>query len=205
MERFFYWVIACKLAVFLFSLKNIIMNIVLISGSPRQQSVTQRVAIHLLNRLKNETDHNITYIDMREHWLPPIQQVYKNAGMVPEEQKPIAGAVFNADAFILVSPEYNGGYSATMKNFLDHFPKHSRKAFGIATASDGAMGGMRAAQQLLQLVPALFGIASPRMLVTPLVDKKFNADGSLADPAFEKSISVFLEEFLWLAAALTKN
>ena len=110
--------------------------------------------------------------------------------------------MFSADAFILVTPEYNGGYSPALQNMMDHFPKQSHKAFGIVTASPGAMGGMRASQQLLLLVPALFGVVSPYMLITPQVDKKFDAEGNLTDPGFEQSIETFTNEFLWLAQTL---
>ncbi|MEI2757688.1 MAG: hypothetical protein V9F46_14685 [Chitinophagaceae bacterium] len=86
-----------------------------------------------------------------------------------------------------------------MKNLLDHFPKQYHKPFGIVTASPGAMGGMRAAQQMLLLRPALFGIASPYMLVVPGVDKKFSETGDLLDEKFEHTIHNFITEFLWLA------
>ena len=45
---------------------------------------------------------------------------------------------------LLVTPEYNGSYTPALKNLFDHFPKQSRKPFGIVTASPGALGGMRA-------------------------------------------------------------
>ncbi len=86
-----------------------------------------------------------------------------------------------------------------MKNLLDHFPKQHHKPFGIVTASPGALGGIRASQQLLQLIPALFGIASPYLLIVPTVDKKFDEAGNLVDPVFEKNIHNFISEFLWLS------
>jgi NAD(P)H-dependent FMN reductase len=86
-----------------------------------------------------------------------------------------------------------------MKNMLDHFPKQHHKVFGIVTASPGAMGGMRASQQMLLLVPALFGIASPYMLIVPQVDKKFDEEGNLRDETFYKSVHNFISEFSWLA------
>lgn len=89
-----------------------------------------------------------------------------------------------------------------MKNLFDHFPKQRGKAFGICTGSDGMMGGMRSAQQLLQLVPALFGIASPTLLIVPTMDKKFDEAGKLTDASFSKKVHDFLTDFLWLADAL---
>jgi NAD(P)H-dependent FMN reductase len=113
--------------------------------------------------------------------------------------------MFEADAFILVTPEYNGSYSPAMKNMLDHFPKQHHKTFGLVTASPGAMGGMRAAMQLQQLVFALFGIGSPYMLVVPGVDKKFDVEGNLLDESFQKSVDLFVKEFLWLSEKVVKK
>jgi NAD(P)H-dependent FMN reductase len=107
--------------------------------------------------------------------------------------------MFEADAFILVTPEYNGSYTPALKNLFDHFPKQSHKAFGVVTASPGILGGVRASQQVQLLINALFGIGSPHMLITPQVEKKFDASGNLIDPAFQKNIDVFVSEFLWLA------
>jgi NAD(P)H-dependent FMN reductase len=107
--------------------------------------------------------------------------------------------MFAADAFIIVTPEYNGSYSPAMQNMFDHFPKQQRKPFGLVTASPGAMGGMRAAMQLQQFTMALFGIPSPYMLLTPQVDKKFDTEGNLLDASFQKSVDTFIKEYLWLA------
>jgi NAD(P)H-dependent FMN reductase len=181
------------------------MNIVLVSGSPRTNSITQRVAIYLTNWLKENSDHDIDVINMKDWNVPAIQSVWVSLDKVPVEFKSLAEKIFNADAIILVSPEYNGGYSPAMKNLLDHFPKQHHKPFGIVTASPGAMGGIRAAQQLLLLVPALFGIASPYMLIVPGVDKKFSPDGDLLDESFQNNVNNFIAEFLWLAEKVTEN
>ncbi len=178
------------------------MHIEIISGSPRKDSGSYRVALFLEAYLSANTQHSINIIDVRDWQLPLLQQVFTSVENTPAEYKPLAERMFAADAFILVTPEYNGGYSPALQNLLDHFPKQIHKAFGIVTASPGAMGGMRASQQMLLLVPALFGIVSPFMLIVPQVDKKFDPEGHLTDPAFEKQVQTFVKEFLWLAESL---
>lgn len=178
------------------------MKIAIISGSAREQSVTRRVALHLVNHFRTATEHEVNLIDLREWNVPPVQGVWSTADHAPLEFQPLAKQIFNAEAYILVTPEYNGSYSPALKNLLDHFPKRMHKTFAIVTASPGAMGGMRASQQLLLLVPALFGIASPYLLVVPAVDKKFSPDGDLLDESFQNSIHNFTTEFLWLAEKL---
>ena len=179
------------------------MNIEILSGSPRKDSVTFRVALFLQKYLSEKTQHNTGIIDVREWQIPALLQAgWATPDKAPEELRPMAERMFAADAFILVSPEYNGSYSGALKNLLDYFPKQSRKAFAISTASPGALGGIRAAQQMQLLINALFGIASPYMLVVPTVQNKFSEAGELTDAGFQKSIDVFVTEFLWLAESL---
>lgn len=175
------------------------MRIEIISGSPRKDSVSNRVALFLKKHLSEITTHTVDIIDVRDWNLPLLQQVFTSVEKTPDPYKPLAERMFAADAFILVTPEYNGSYTPALQNLLDHFPKQSHKAFGIVTASPGAMGGMRSSQQLLLLIPALFGIASPYMLIIPTVDKKFDAEGNLTDTGFQKPVNQFVTEFLWLA------
>lgn len=174
------------------------MKIEIISGSPRQESVTIRVARYLQKHLSEITDAEVGIIDLRTYELPFVQRVWTSADAVPAQWKELGERMFSADAFILVTPEYNGSYSPAMKNLLDHFPKQLHKPFGIVTASPGAMGGMRASQQMISLVAALFGIASPHMLIVPAVDKKFDAEANLTDPTFFKAIELFTNEYIWL-------
>ncbi|MEO7923806.1 MAG: NAD(P)H-dependent oxidoreductase [Chitinophagaceae bacterium] len=181
------------------------MKIEIISGSPRVNSVTRRVALHLKNWFAQNTSHEVNIIDMKDWAVPVVQSVWVSPEKVPVEFQPMAERIFNADAYILVTPEYNGGYSPALKNLLDHFPKRHHKPFGIVTASPGAMGGIRASQQLLLLVPALFGLVSPYMLITPAVDKKFSPDGDLLDESFQNSVHNFVTEFLWLAEKLVSE
>ena len=164
--------------------------------------MSNRIALYLKKYLSEKTSHSVDIIDVREWNLPLLQTVFTSVEQTPDVFKPLARRMFGADAFILVTPEFNGSYSPALQNLMDHFPKQPRKAFGIVTASPGAMGGMRSTQQLLLLIPALFGIASPHMLVTPFVDKKFDAEGNLIDQGFEKNIELFTNKFVWLAETL---
>src|SRR5678809_1148053 len=175
------------------------MRIEIISGSPRGNSITNRVALNLKNQIEEKTEHEVNIIDVRENEMPLLQAVFTSVDSTPEPFKEVADRMLNANAFILLTPEYNGSYSAALKNLLDHFPKQHHKVFAIATASTGMLGGIRAALQLQELIYALFGIGSPYMLVTPQVDKKFDEDGNLLDPTFKKSIDIFINEFIWLA------
>ncbi|MFZ1800475.1 MAG: NAD(P)H-dependent oxidoreductase [Chitinophagaceae bacterium] len=179
------------------------MNIEIISGSPRKDSVTYRIALHLLEKIGKYSTHTINIIDVRDWELPLMQQeTIRDIETAPAHLQPLAKRIFEADAFILITPEYNGSYTSALKALFDLFPHQKRKAFGIVTASSGSMGGMRASQQLHLFINALFGIPSPFMLITPFVDKKFGPGGELNDPDFERQVIAFMNEFLWLAEKL---
>lgn len=181
------------------------MRIEIISGSPRQNSITHRVALALEKILKQRTEHEIGIINIKNLELSPVQAIFTSIEDTPEQHKDLARRIFTTNAFILVTPEYNGSYSTAMKNLLDHFPKQYRKVFGIVTASPGSLGGIRAAMQLQQLIYGLFGIGSPHMLIVAGVEKKFSKEGDIIDPSFEKPVDVFITEFLWLAEKLVSN
>ncbi|HVK97202.1 MAG TPA: NAD(P)H-dependent oxidoreductase [Flavisolibacter sp.] len=181
------------------------MQIEIVSGSTRENSITFRVALHLQKQITERTDHHAGIIDVRQNNFPLLETVYTSVDAAPDQHKEVVGRMFAADAFIMVSPEYNGSYTACIKNFFDHFPKQHRKIFGIATASPGSLGGIRAAMQMQQYIYALFGIGSPYMLVTPQVDKKFDEEGNLIDPTFQKTIDLFIKEFIWLAESILQE
>lgn len=179
------------------------MNISIVSGSPRKNSVTFRVALFLKKILEEKTDHSVEIIDVRNYNVPPmLQEVINCVDNAPEELKSLAAKMFATDAFILLTPEFNGSYTPALKNLFDHFPKQVHKTFAIATASPGPMGGMRATQQMQLLINALFGIGSPYMLVVGGVEKKFDAEGTLLDHSFQNMIDTFIHEFLWLAQSV---
>ncbi|MBN8879962.1 MAG: NADPH-dependent oxidoreductase [Chitinophagaceae bacterium] len=178
------------------------MRIEIISGSPRPNSITRRVALHLQHWIDQNTPHEAGLIDMKDWELPVAQTVFVSVEKTPEQFRPLSERIFGADAFILLTPEYNGSYSPAMKNLLDHYPKQHHKPFGIVTASPGSLGGLRASQQLLLLIPALFGLASPYLLIVPFVEQKFLADGTLVDESFANKVHNFMTEFIWLAEKL---
>lgn len=178
------------------------MQIEIIAGSARPDSITRRVALHLLNELSNQFEAKVGLIDIAELQLPPVQSVISTLADAPVGIRATAARMLTANAFVLVSPEYNGSYSPAMKNFLDYFPQQPGRVFGIVTASPGSLGGIRAAMQMQALTFGLMGIGSPQMLVVPEVDQKFDTQGKLVDQRFKPAVDKFIERFLWLSRAI---
>lgn len=182
------------------------MKITIVSGSPRKESVTIRVAKHLFNLFKEKyPQYEFQFISLQEYQIPFVEKVWSTINDVPQEFKPVAEKIYNADAFVLVTPEYNGSMSSALRNLFDHFPKQNKKVFGIVTASDGAMGGIRAAVAMQNQICAWFGIPCPQMLVVGNMDKKFDANGNLLDEKFCNNILNFTTEFIWLAEAVNSK
>src|SRR3954452_9612535 len=99
------------------------MNIEIVSGSPRNSSVTFRLAVFLQKMLGEKTEHTIQIIDVREWNFPLLQeQVYPAVDNTPEKYKALAKTMFAAQPFIIVTPEYNGSYTPAIKNIFEHFP-----------------------------------------------------------------------------------
>lgn len=180
------------------------MNITIVSASNRIENETHKVALGLTKKIKLIDGLDPIMLDLREANLPMFSEIMSK---LPEPDKRINNVyekLNSADAILFVSPEYNGSYSAPLKNMVDFYPRSTfyRKAIGIVTVSSGALGGMRAAMQLQQFILAIGAIASPQMLLVPTVQNKFDSLGELTDESFTKSIDVFLKEFIWLTYAL---
>lgn len=179
------------------------MKITIVAGSPRLESVTVRVAYYLEKFFKEKyPQHEFTLLKLRNHQVPLIQKVWSKPDDVPAEFKELAKTISGSDAFVLLSPEYNGSMSSAIRNLFDHFPKQTKKTFGIVTASEGAMGGIRAAVGMQNQICGWFGIPCPNMLIVPFMDKKFDAEGNLLDEKFSNNIMTFANEFIWLAEAV---
>ena len=179
------------------------MKITIVAGSPRLESVTVRVAYYLEKFFKEKyPQHEFTLLELRKHQIPLIQKVWTKPDDVPAEFKELANTITHSDAFVLLTPEYNGSMSSAIRNLFDHFPKQTKKTFGIVTASEGAMGGIRAAVGMQNQICGWFGIPCPNMLIVPYMDKKFDEAGNLLEEKFSNNIMTFANEFIWLAEAL---
>lgn len=179
------------------------MNILLISASTRPGRTSHRVALHLEKRL-NASNIDVKILDLMEHKLPMFEEVMGKLATPPPALAQVQQLMQWCDAMVWVTPEYNGTYTSALKNLIDYFNKQefTKKVIGISTITTGALGGMRAAVQMQNLACAVFGYPCPYMLPVPLVTQKLDENGDLLDPAFEKNVNTFLNEFVWLATAV---
>jgi len=111
--------------------------------------------------------------------------------------------VDKADALVIVSPEYNHGYSGLLKHVLDSCLKeYIHKAVGIVGVSAGPFGGSRVIQNLLPVMRELGLVTIFWDVNFSSVQDVFSADGALRDSAYIRRIDKFLKELIWMARTL---
>ena len=132
----------------------------------------------------------MTLVDAKECELPLLDRMYKEypKGEAPEVLERLAALYRAADAFVVVSGEYNHGIPPALKNLLDHFlEEYFFRPSAIVCYSAGAFGGVRAAMQLRMTLAELASRASPPCS-RPQGQERLRRGGPAHDPAWEKRV-----------------
>jgi len=136
----------------------------------------------------------------------PITPTAAKGVYANETVKKWAKKIKDGDAFIIVSPEYNHGYPAVLKNALDSiFIEWNKKPVGFV--SYGGVGGSRAVEQLrqvvieLEMIPIRSAIHIPGEVYMSVINEKVPVNPELfksLNPKLEK----LLVQLLWHAKIL---
>ena len=114
-----------------------------------------------------------------------------------------AARIERSDALVIVSPEYNHGYSGMLKHVLDSCLKeYIHKAVGIAGVSAGPFGGTRGIQDLLPVLRELGLVTIFWDVYFANAGKLFDSTGKLLDTSWIPRIDKFLKELIWMARTL---
>jgi NAD(P)H-dependent FMN reductase len=114
-----------------------------------------------------------------------------------------AARMERADALVIVSPEYNHGYSGMLKHVLDScLQEYIHKAVGIAGVSAGRFGGTRGIQDLLPVLRELGLVTIFWDVNFASVRRLFDGDGNLLDASLLPAIDQFFKELIWMARTL---
>lgn len=180
------------------------LNIPVILGTVRSERVGPRVARYLVRKLE-ERGYRPTLIDPIEYPLPLLDKMYKEypPGGAPPVLERLAQVIKPADAYLIVSAEYNHSIPPALSNLLDHFlEEYFFKPSAIASYSPGAFGGVRAAMQLRAMLAEMGMSSIPSLLPFPKVHEALDADGRPSSDRTDKSANRFLAELEWYANAL---
>src|SRR5207244_6390479 len=112
-----------------------------------------------------------------------LDKMYKEfpAGQAPEPLERLAAILKPADAYVIVSAEYNHSIPPALSNLLDHFlEEYFFKPSAIVCYSPGAFGGVRAAMQLRAMLGEMGVSSIPSMLTFPTVLEGLDVAGHAA-------------------------
>jgi NAD(P)H-dependent FMN reductase len=180
-----------------------------IVGSTRQGRFSEKPAQWILQRLESRGGIETRLLDLREFPLPFFDQPVPPAmpGRPPYENEMVkrwTAEIARSDGFIFVTPEYNFGPPAVLKNALDWvYPEWNRKA--VAFVSYGSALGARSVQQLretaieLQLAPVRSSVHIP---VATLWAHFQGGDVEAGLAELEAPAKSMIEDLLWWSAAL---
>jgi NAD(P)H-dependent FMN reductase len=180
------------------------LDILIIYGSVRRDRQGIKAARFILQACL-ERGYRATLVDPAEEKLPLLDRMYKE---FPPDQRPenlerLAAGIREADAFIIVSGEYNHSIPPALSNLLDHFlEEYFWRPSGIVCYSAGAFGGVRAAMQLRAMLCELGTPSIPSLLPIPHVQDAFDDDGRPQDQEYHRRAARFLDELEWYANAL---
>jgi NAD(P)H-dependent FMN reductase len=180
------------------------LDILVLYGSVRSARQGIKAARYIVRQCQ-ERGHRVTLIDPMEERLPLLDRMYKEypKGQAPEGLERLAGRIRAADAFIVVSGEYNHSIPPALSNLLDHFlEEYFWRPSAIVCYSGGAFGGVRAAMQLRAMLGEIGTVTIPSIFPIPKVQDAFDDDGNPRDPSPDRRIGRFLEELEWYARAL---
>jgi NAD(P)H-dependent FMN reductase len=178
-------------------------NIVIISSSVRTGRNSHRVAIYFYNYLKENNIATTEILDLNDYKFPLFEERLKYQKTPSEVVMSFAEKIRNADGVIIVTPEYNGGYPASLKNVIDLlYDEWFRKPVAISTVSAGDFGGTQVITSLQFTLWKIRAWTVPATFPVARVSEKFDEDGVPANkPEEDKRASRFINELLWCMRA----
>jgi NAD(P)H-dependent FMN reductase len=166
-------------------------------GLPVGQWFTSRAQAHGVFELDvaDLAELKLPFVDEPNH--PRLRQYTK------KHTKDWSARVGLADAFVMVLPEYNFGYPATIKNAIDFLHQEWKyKPVGFVSYG-GVAAGTRSVQQLKQVVTTLSMFPLFAAVSIPFVSQFIDDDGALqANETMEQAADAMLDELVRVEAAL---
>jgi NAD(P)H-dependent FMN reductase len=169
-----------------------------IIGSTRQGRFAPTVANWFLEVAGQRSDMRLDIIDLADVNLPAVYPA--------ERQAPVAafvGRIEQADAYVVITPEYNHGYPACLKQAID-LPRREWHAKPVAFVSYGGMaGGLRAVEQLRQVFAELHAVTVRDTVSFHGAHGCFDDAGRPHEPSgCAAAAKTMLDQLAWWARAL---
>ena len=148
--------------------------------------------------------HEVTLVDPVAKNLPLLDRMYKEyeKGKAPAVLEELAALYRAADAFVVVSGEYNHSIPPALSNLLDHFlEEYFFRPSAIVCYSQGGFGGVRAAMQLRAMLCELGMPSISSLFPISKIQDIFDGQDRAKDPAMDRRFGRFAAELEWYAEA----
>lgn len=174
--------------------------IAVLGGTTREQRQSIKAARYVAEYGKQLPNVEIIFVD-------PKDFTFKGDGNDPEGKDPRYTEITQkADAFFIVTPEYNHSFPGSLKRMLDsELKNYIHKPVAIAGASSGNWGGVRAVEALVVSVREMGLVAIFTSPYFPRVQDSFTDDNqpvSEQKARIDKNIQAAYDELIWMATAL---
>jgi NAD(P)H-dependent FMN reductase len=162
------------------------MKVQVINASVREGRVTERVAKWVAAEAKKQDGFEVEIVDLKEYELPlfdePASPQY-NPDRKPEGAlKKWLDKLAEADAFIIVSPEYNRSIPGPMKNAMDYVAFEFEKK-PVLLVTHGSVGGAFALANYRVALAQMQTITIPKPVMISGAAGIISEDGVLEDDA----------------------
>jgi NAD(P)H-dependent FMN reductase len=173
-------------------------HIAIISSSVRTGRKSHRIALFFRNYLEQNNLASAEILDLLEYNFPLFEERLKFQKSPLPAVLDFAGRIQSADGIIIVTPEYNGGYPASLKNVVDLLnDEWHHKPVAISTVSAGPFGG---AQLITSLQFSLWKMQAwiiPATFPVVRVHETFDENGNPKEkPQAEKRAENFVRTLL---------
>ena len=173
------------------------ITVAVLAGTIRVQRESIKAARYVADFAAKLPDVEVIFVDPKDFNFP-------GDGNDPEGKDPrYTKIVGKADAFFVVTPEYNHSFPGSLKRMLDsELALYNHKPVAFAGASNGNWGGVRAVESLLTAVRETGLVALSWDVYFPYVQNIFDTDGIIKDEyreRYEKSLGKLFNELLWMA------
>lgn len=174
--------------------------IAVILGTKREGRRSENAAKWVAEEGRKRGDIDIVFVDPKDIELPPD-------GAPADGENPVYREITEkADAFYVVTPEYNHSIPSSLKRLLDsEFNNYRHKPVATAGVSDGPWGGVRVCEALLSVYHTMWMVPVKPELYFPKVQEMFDERGVLKPEYVEmqtKNVHHAYDELIWMAKAL---
>ncbi|WP_406402564.1 NAD(P)H-dependent oxidoreductase [Streptomyces sp. NBC_00879] len=178
------------------------LKLAVILSSNREGRFGPVVADWFLSRTAGRDDFAVDLIDLADADLPTALS-YQPGSAARAALAKVSPKLSAADAFVVLTPEYNHSFPASLKSLIDwHFTQWQAKPVGFVSYG-GISGGLRAVEQLRQVFAEMHAVTVRDTVSFHNAATHFDGEGRHKDPAAcDAAAEVMLDQLAWWGSAL---